>query len=337
MPVVLIDGVEYVPRVTPPAALAIEGARDPSTVNARSSVTRDAAAVTVPGTFTQGPGTGGVLSIYTGLGLLDRAFEEVGYVVDSAGDLQWGRPIQGYRGRLGSHEGIIAGPPCQTWSSADPCRTPKHKVDFSADSTHAGVVTLRELLRVIDEVQPEWWLAECVPGVPDLIAVGYHVQRLNITDAECGGRQRRIRAIQFGSRIVDRERYTVIRPRRVTGAVATARAVLASKSEGDESHFRRHCQLMGLSSVPDLSAFTKAARFRLVGNGVPLTMGRVLARAVTERGPVTDLDCVCGCGQPKRTGSQYSDATNATCRQRVCRRQKVRWEVSLPELQERSA
>lgn len=273
--------------------------------------------------------TGGVLSLYTGLGLLDEAFAEVGYTVDSAGDLQWGRPIQRYRGRIRSHEGIIAGVPCQSWSCADPCRVSKRLVDFSASSDHAGVVTCREFLRVVNEVRPLWWLVECVPGVPDLQARGYAVQRLNLTDVECGGTQRRLRSIQFGSRISDDGVVEIIRPRRLLGRRASEPAVLASRSRGDETLFERRCRAMGMAEIPDLSAFTKAARFRLVGNAVPLTMGRVLARAVTERSPITEFDCICGCGQECAPNSRYSAASNAACRKRYTRREKERFVVSL--------
>ncbi len=364
------NGVARACRTRQPL-LAVDGSREFSSASGGSSVTRDssmsdrtrwghAGNVTRDSAIgerarARHAGAGGVLSLYTGLGLLDRAFEERGFTVDSAGDLQFGKPIQSYRGRLHSHEGIIAGPPCQTWSSADPLRTPKSQVDFSATSTHEGVVTLRELLRVIDEVQPLWFLVECVPGVPDLVAGGYHVQRFNLTDVECGGTQRRLRSIQFGSREfssateggrVTRDvaaacdaaaihtprdsTATIIRPARLTGCVPTEPAVLASRCRADEAAFERRCRTMGLEQIPDLSAFTKATRFRLVGNGVPLTMGRVLARAVCERGPVTDSDCVCGCGQIRQPGSQYSAASNAGCRKRVNRRKSERYFVGRP-------
>lgn len=49
-----------------------------------------------------------------------------------------------------------------------------------------------------------------------------------------------------------------------------------------ESAFRRLCRLQGLPSDFDLEPFTVAAKCKAVGNGVPLPMGRAIARAVKE-------------------------------------------------------
>lgn len=317
------------PVVTTPAAIAIDESRDFSSAGGVSSVTRDLPAVQPQGArHAESWQRGNVLSLFTGLGLLDEAFRREGYTVDSAGDVMWGSPIERYRGTRSSHVGVIAGVPCQTWSAANPSRVPISQVDLSATSSHEGVRTCRELLRVIDEIQPRWWLVECVPGVPDLALPGYHVQRLNLTDVECGGTQRRLRSIQFGTL---EEFPLIIRPQRIAGRRASEPCVLASQCREPESAFERRCRTMGLQSheIPDLSAFTKAARFRLIGNGVPLTMGRVLASAVIGAGPSTEQDCLCGCGQQVRTGSRYSANSNATCRKRYTRRLSERFVIEL--------
>lgn len=258
-----------------------------------------------------------VLSLFSGIGLLDDAFRRERWCVVSAGDLQFGQDVGEFWGERGMCEGIIAGPPCQTWSVANRQRQPYDQIDFGQTSEHAGVLVLRQLLRVIDEVRPDWWLVENVPGVPDLRLDGYTVQRIALMDSECGGLQRRLRNIQFGS-----ASGRVIRPRRVTPAATLAPAVLAGRL-GDESHFTRACRLQGLDHPPDLSALTQSARFRAIGNGVPLTMGRVLARAVRDAspprcvGPNTPGDCVCGCGRDAVDGGTHG---SAACRKRMQRR-----------------
>lgn len=49
-----------------------------------------------------------------------------------------------------------------------------------------------------------------------------------------------------------------------------------------ESSFRRLCRLQGLPGGFDLEPFTVAGKCKAVGNGVPLPMGRAIAKAVKE-------------------------------------------------------
>ena len=141
-----------------------------------------------------------VLSLFSGIDLLGRAFREAGFSVVSGPDLITGGRIEDFRGLAGRFDGIIAGPPCQDFSCA------RRGVRPSGYGLHC----LRELLRVIDECRPIWWLVENVPAVPDLAIDGYAVQRLDVTDAEFSGRQLRRRHIQFGHRL-----GWIIRPERL--------------------------------------------------------------------------------------------------------------------------
>jgi len=56
---------------------------------------------------------------------------------------------------------------------------------------------LAEFRRVITEAQPQWWLCENVPGIPDIHISGYQVQRFNLFAFEFGSRQKRNRSFQF--------------------------------------------------------------------------------------------------------------------------------------------
>ncbi|OAM87574.1 DNA cytosine methyltransferase [Termitidicoccus mucosus] len=121
--------------------------------------------------------------------MLGRGFEAEGFCVVRGPDIVWGGDVREFHPPSGAFAGVIGGSPCQDFSKAR--RT---------EPTGAGVELLREYARVVEEASPEWFLLENVPGVPDIDASGYTVQRFNLNAAECGGRQSRLRTFQFGSR-----------------------------------------------------------------------------------------------------------------------------------------
>ena len=127
-----------------------------------------------------------MLSLFPGLDLLGHAFTEQGFSVVRGPDLLYNSRIEDFHIPRSVVTGIIAGPPCQDFSKARRCKPSGH-----------GLRMLAELLRVIDEAQPEWVLIENVPQIPDVLHPAYHHQRLDIADCECGGTQLRRRHIQF--------------------------------------------------------------------------------------------------------------------------------------------
>lgn len=122
-----------------------------------------------------------VLSLFPGIDLLGRGFSAEGFSVVKGPDLLWDERIEEFHVPSHRFDGIIGGPPCQNFSDANRRR-----------DTDEGDRLLREFLRIVTEAQPEWWLMENVRNVPDVALEGYLVQRLDITDAECGGKQRRL-------------------------------------------------------------------------------------------------------------------------------------------------
>jgi len=58
-----------------------------------------------------------VLSLFSGIGLLDRAFKEKGFFVVSAGDLILGQDIRDFHAVAGKFDGVIGGSPCQDFST----------------------------------------------------------------------------------------------------------------------------------------------------------------------------------------------------------------------------
>lgn len=248
-----------------------------------------------------------VLSLFPGIGLLDRAFAATGFCVVQAQDRITGGDIRDFRGVRNRFDGVVAGPPCQGFSVANSFRT---------DDEHASVIYSREMLRqcvrVITECDPEWFLIENVPTVPDVRIDGYSIQRIPITDLECGGVQLRSRHVQFGSKLGH-----VIRPQRVNDCTRNRRKGRPGKSVTTKTDrwtdFPDLCRRQGLDEPIDLTGWYRVAKFKAVGNGVPLRMGRVLAAAVSLRAPTCVSDCQCGCG---RKVSDRALTATASCRKR---------------------
>lgn len=249
-----------------------------------------------------------VLSLFPGVDLLGRAVAAAGYCVVAGPDIVTGGDVRDFAGVHGRFDGIIGGPPCQGFSAANTQR---------ANAEHESVKNSREMLRqfvrVVSECQPRWFLIENVPSVPDVRVAGYEsIQRLAITDHECGGVQVRGRHFQFGHRdgwIIRPVRS--VNPRSKNGRKPIA---ITTKPASRWSSYAEHCRKQGFLKPLRLPGWTKEAKFRAVGNGVPLSMGRALAAALTVAGPRETADCPCGCGRVL-TGGQR--AATATCRKRL--------------------
>lgn len=245
-----------------------------------------------------------VLSVFTGAGLLDRGFELEGFCVVSAGDILWGRDVRDFKPARHAFEGIIGGPPCQSFSRAN--RSGKSRED--------GDAAVEQFARCVTEAEPDWFLCENVPQVPDIVVEGYQVQRLNLNAKECGCSQNRLRCFQFGSR----DGVGLVIPR---GPLAVEVSPCCMATEGKRKHrrsFADFCELQGLPRDFYLPGLSLAMKYRLVGNGVPIPMARVIARSVLARQDTRwTRVCVCHCGRPVTSGRTL--ATPA-CRKRMQRR-----------------
>lgn len=250
---------------------------------------------------------GMVLSIFPGVGLLDAAFEAEGLSTVRGPDPLWGGDIRRFRGRPGLFWGVMGGPPCQDFSSAR-----------RDEPTGYGLEMLAEFRRVVAECRPDWWLLENVSRVPDVRIDGYSWQRIDLDQAWYEPITR-LRHVQFGSRngtMLHIPRGTR-RPNLVPGALAC-----------DLRPFKVVRRIQGLPDDYDLPGFTREAAVAAVGNGVPLVLGRVLARAIlsayghtVEPGQVTDwadveslIRCACGCGRIVRGRKLYD---SPACRKRA--------------------
>ena len=244
-----------------------------------------------------------VLSIFPGIDLLGRGFEEQGFCVVRGPDKLWGGDVRDFHPPAHVFDGVIGGSPCQDFSRAR-----------RSAPTGDGLAMLAEFARVVTEAAPKWFLLENVPTVPDVTVPGFHVQRFDLNARECGMRQRRLRHFQFGSR----DRAFLVPLGRVTDEPIEEIALASEGAKIGRRDWAKFCKVQGLEDPLDLRALTIKGRYVAVGNGVPLPMARVLAAAVTYRVVTSDSGyCVCGCG---RAVTDRSLVRCAACRKRAQRR-----------------
>lgn len=234
-----------------------------------------------------------VLSLFPGIGILDRGFEKNDFSVVRGPDLIWGGDIRRFNINNGVFNGIIGGSPCQDFSKA------KRK------KTQYSYKMLEEFERIVKQGRPEWWLLENVPGVPDLKIDGYNWQRLDIRSSDFGLSQSRLRHVQFGS-LDD----TVLLIERKKGK-ATRPTVMASDRE---TPLHRMCLDQGLPIDFNIPAFTAGAVRRAVGNAVSYPVALALAKAVRNRIKSCEVRlCQCLCGRLVEGRKRFA---NGACRKR---------------------
>ncbi|MEM7345771.1 MAG: DNA cytosine methyltransferase [Chloroflexota bacterium] len=252
-----------------------------------------------------------ILSLFPGIGLLDKAFEQLGFCVVRGPDEIFGGDIRQFFPPPGVFWGVIGGSPCQDFSSKRRC-----------PPTGYGQAMLDEFKRVVEATEPEWFLLENVPRMPDVEWPGdYKTQRFEINQSWYEPVSR-LRHIQFGSR---------------SGGLLNVTGSAGNVTDGaalahDDRPFKELVRLQGLPEDFDIPSFNLEGKKEAVGNGVPLSIGRALAAAVVETftpGPVThsldfsqDLSqkhCACGCGRPVSGRASYH---STTCRKRAQRRRE---------------
>jgi DNA (cytosine-5)-methyltransferase 1 len=241
-----------------------------------------------------------VLSLFPGIGLLDMAFEAEGFCVVRGPDVLWGGDVRRFYPPSGRFDGVIGGPPCKRWSRL------AHMV--VANGYELAPDLIPEYERVVREAHPAWFLMENVEAAPTPNPGGYYVDDVMLNNRWFGGIQNRKRRFSFGSLAMARRS---IRPCILVDALLpleNEQAVMASgggrpvpvaqirdsagkhrnktsilKNFGYQSSdgLKRAKELQGLpADFLDDAPFTVSGKFEAIGNGVPLPMGRAVARAV---------------------------------------------------------
>lgn len=234
-----------------------------------------------------------VLSLFPGIGLLDRAFEAEGFCVVRGPDLLWGGDIRLFHPPRERFEGVIGGPPCQRFSR------------LAALIEHNGYELAEDLIpefvRVVSEAAPQWFLMENVPAAPIPVVAGYQtVSHLLNNRTHAGGTQHRERRFTFGTRdgrALALDWWCPPVPLDYSPAVlasATKWVPVAIGGSGKpkrrgkiaqkpcKEHLADAIRAQGLPDDFELPGFTLREAVRAVGNGVPLPLGRTIARAVAR-------------------------------------------------------
>lgn len=205
-----------------------------------------------------------VLSIFPGIDLFGMAFEEEGYCVVRGPDLLWGGDIHNFHPPAGVFAGVIGGPPC------------KGDSNLAYLNGKAGETMAPEYFRVVDEAKPDWWVMEAVKKYKAPYV-------LRLSPRWLGEKQSRVRYFHSNLNLEQFVEVSLfehpiykycVRASNRTGKKGTIR-------HGESSyHFKEMCELQGLPEGFELPGFTMDGKYQAVGNGVPLSMGRRIAKAV---------------------------------------------------------
>jgi DNA (cytosine-5)-methyltransferase 1 len=193
----------------------------------------------------------------------------------------------------GRFDGVIGGPPCQAFS----------RLRFLVEHNGYRVADnlIPEFERCVREAQPDWFVMENVPDAPRPDVFGYGLTEQLIRDVWVGGETNRLRRFCFGSihptRRFEAEQLALHRPdpepavlagggyRSVPVAVGGSgkRKSTKARDMGFKTTAAAAAAAAAAQGLPpdfDLPGFTAAAKCKAIGNGVPLPMGRAIAKAV---------------------------------------------------------
>lgn len=246
--------------------------------------------------------SGLVLSLFPGIGLLDMAFEQEGFCVVRGPDVLWGGDIRRFHPPAGKFDGVIGGPPCQAFSRL------AHMVRHNGYEPMFGNL-IPEFERVVIESQPTWFVMENVPDAPTPQPLMYATWSTLLNNRQCfdeDGRpatQNRVRRWTFGDRRTGKRTALMIDTaalenqiyeRAALGGSDTREIPIAIGGSGKRkttlpfnSKGRKSlAELVVKQGLPADFAehlpFTASAACKAIGNGVPLPMGRAIAKAVKE-------------------------------------------------------
>lgn len=217
-----------------------------------------------------------VLSLFPGIGLLDRAFEEEGFCIVRGPDVLWGGDIRRFHPPAGVFDGVIGGPPCQSFSDM----AAFNRAVWGIEPTFGNLIP--EYERCVALAQPEWFVMENVTKAPEPCVSGYQVRSLMMNNRWTGAEQNRKRRFSFGTR-----RGHALAPEVALFENPVYKAaVVGGHPDSVGKAVARYpipemCRLQGLpEDYLDHAPWTSDAKRRAIANGVPLPMGRAIAQAV---------------------------------------------------------
>jgi DNA (cytosine-5)-methyltransferase 1 len=236
--------------------------------------------------------TGLVLSLFPGIGLLDQPFEEAGFCVVRGPDLLWGGDVRRFHPPAGRFDGVIGGPPCQRFSRLANVVRAVHGEDSLA------LNLIPEYERVVGEAQPTWFIMENVEGAPLPVMDGYQVHAQVLNNRDFGAEQNRRRRISFGTRdgqMLRVDGFVALHAIDFEPAVCSSAGGRRASVKMGGSGKRKRASLLINRSIEEEAVlqglprdflagapFTADGKRQAIGNGVPLPMGRAIARAVVR-------------------------------------------------------
>lgn len=244
-----------------------------------------------------------ILSVFPGIDLFGKAFEQQGACIVQAQDKIMGGDIREFNPPPSRFDGVIGGSPCQDFS-----RLNRNPSNYSFEM-------LDEYRRVVSEAQPYWFLHENVIGAPDFEIEGYYQQRFILDLAWFSDYSRR-RVFVFGCKDDIK-----LNPITQVNDKVKGTAVVGN----DERSYHACCQIQGLNSPLDLPFLTKSAKKQVIANAVPLQIGSYIAQLInlTVYGSrvicnqeKNDRYCLCGCG---RIVLGRAKTSSSACRKRLSR------------------
>ena len=234
-----------------------------------------------------------MLSLFPGLDFLGVAFRIEGFCVVHGPDPVWGTRVQGFTAPPGRFDGIIGGPPCQVHS------------ELRFLNLHAGQGSgdlVPEFVRVVEGAKPSWFLMENVPTATEPRPRGYAVTKVTVQALDVpsenasggtgfvGAEARRRRAFWFGTRtpcsrfFIERATVRVPKAEIKSAVLAGHGPAIAQRRNGITTlPLEEAARLQGLAlNREELLAlpYKAEALRRLIGNGVPVALGRAVARGV---------------------------------------------------------
>lgn len=222
-----------------------------------------------------------VLGLFPGGGLFDKAFELEGFTVVKGPDVLFGSDVREFTAPYGVFDGIIGGPPC---------------VEFSKVNTHErkreAPNLVAEFFRIVWQAHPRWWVMEnVVQATERVLSYAPTAKYVDLSDWDCGGKTQRIRRFWYDTNFAP---FEIVAPPKREGK--GEKSVLASTHKQGPTPNRpgylpgnlsteEYAALQGAEYlVPELKKrrASKAFIVHLLGNGVPLAMGRHIAREVNR-------------------------------------------------------
>lgn len=243
-----------------------------------------------------------VLSLFPGADLFGMAFAAEGFCVVHATDLLLGGDVRQFHAIQGKFSGVIGGPPCQSFSVACTGQTP----------SHGNLIP--EFERIVREARPRWFVMENVKEAP-LPFVAHPMSNINMGVGSSEWRTCMMDYPRVHNNLLDAWEYGAAshRTRRFSSNLAlncqpylvpladrhpdpwpcitateqkycggTTDRRRAGRKVGRQMTLEEINIGMGLPADFATPALTKEMAYKVRGNGVPLQLGRAVARAVKD-------------------------------------------------------